>query len=375
MKPQVLALGAWLKNQACMTDGGQVHWSALHGDLRDVAACNALEQSARALVAQHGRPALIAHDLHPDFYSTRLALDLAQEWGIPTLAVQHHHAHIAGVIAEHRLQGPVIGLALDGVGLGTDGTAWGGELLVVDRQHFVRMGHLWPLALPGGDAAARQPWRMLASSLHAMGRSNDIVPLLGPQVGQADARVIQTMLQRGLQCPSTTSAGRWFDAASAALGIAPREQSEAEAAVLLETAAMQYVEAANDPLTDSVLRGAGVLDLRPLIAQLLTRSASGQPVSQAAAWFHRALAHALCAWAGHAAQVVGSQMVCLSGGCFFNKLLSRDVEYGLAQQGLQVWRPAAHSCGDNGIALGQAWVGLQQLSAGGAAAMENSECV
>ena len=138
---------------------------------------------------------------------------------------------------------------------------------------------------------------------------------------------------------------------------------------------MQYVEAASEPLMDIVLRGAGVLDLRPLIAQLLTRSASGQPVSQAAAWFHRALAHALCAWAAHAAQVVGSQMVCLSGGCFFNKLLSRDVESGLAQQGLQVWRPAVHSCGDNGIALGQAWVALQQLSAGVSAAMENSECV
>nr|MDQ3061209.1 carbamoyltransferase HypF [Pseudomonadota bacterium] len=160
----VLAVGAWLKNAACLLDAdGAAHWSAQHGDLRDAQACCALEASAQELIRRHGPPAAIAHDLHPDFFSTELALRLAQEWRIPAIAVQHHHAHIGAVMAEHGVSEPVIGLALDGVGLGSDGTAWGGELLRVAPGGWQRLGHLWPLNLPGGDAAARQPWRMLAS--------------------------------------------------------------------------------------------------------------------------------------------------------------------------------------------------------------------
>ena len=151
----VLAVGAWLKNTACLLDSDGWQSSTLHGDLRDADACRALEASARALAARASQPpAAIAHDLHPDFFSTRLALALADEWQIPAIAVQHHHAHIAAVMAEHGLNEPVIGLALDGVGLGTDGAAWGGELLRVAPGDWERLGHLWPLALPGGDAAA-----------------------------------------------------------------------------------------------------------------------------------------------------------------------------------------------------------------------------
>ena len=357
----VLALGAWLKNRACWVDGEAVHWSALHGDLRDVVACTALEASARELVEQHGRPLAIAHDLHPDFHSTRLAQSLAAEWDIPAVGVQHHHAHIAGVMAEFGCRGSVIGLALDGVGLGTDGTAWGGELLHVSPNGFERLGHLWPLALPGGDVAAREPWRMLAAALHSMGRGDEIIERSRAMVGEPGARMIQNLLDRQLLSPMTTSAGRWFDAAAAALGLAPKQQAEAEAAIALETAATQFKQAIPTDRAQITATREGVLDVRPLVAELLNARTDEQAVSEAAAWFHQALADGLANWAANAADRHGCSTVVLSGGCFFNELLKRRVQLQLALRGLRVLLPQSHSCGDAGIALGQAWVAARQL--------------
>ena len=163
---RVLACGAFLKNRALRLDGARFAWSAPHGDLGEPDACAALDASVETLLA-HGGIDAVAHDLHPDFHSTRLALALAERLGVPAVGVQHHHAHIAAVIAEHGLAEPVIGIALDGVGLGTDGQAWGGELLWVDggagAHRWERVAHLQPLALPGGDVAAREPWRLAIS--------------------------------------------------------------------------------------------------------------------------------------------------------------------------------------------------------------------
>ncbi|MFT3858753.1 MAG: hypothetical protein QM742_15075 [Aquabacterium sp.] len=166
---RVLAFGAWLKNTACRLDGDQVTWSPLHGDLAEPAQCEALEASAEALAAL-GEVDVIVHDLHPDFFSTRLAQAWSERLGVPAIGVQHHHAHIAALQAEHGIAGPLLGLALDGVGLGTDGTAWGGEGLWVDAAQWQRLGHLTPLHLPGGDVAAREPWRMAAAACHLLGR-------------------------------------------------------------------------------------------------------------------------------------------------------------------------------------------------------------
>ncbi len=169
--PPVLAVGAFLKNTVCVTRGAEAFLSPVHGDLGTPDAIAAFEASVEAMVAELGiRPVGIAHDLHPDFHCSRFALGL----DLPALAVQHHHAHAAAIAAEHGHDGPLLGLSLDGFGLGPDHQSWGGELLAVDGAAYHRLGHLARLAQPGGDSAAREPWRMAASVLHAIGRGGEI---------------------------------------------------------------------------------------------------------------------------------------------------------------------------------------------------------
>lgn len=364
--PAVLACGAWLKNTACLLRGRQAVWSAPHGDLQDAVACRQLEDSLRSLAHEAAAPvAALAHDLHPDFFSTRIALTLAHEWGVPAIGVQHHHAHIAAVIAEHDPELPVIGLALDGVGLGTDGTAWGGELLWMDNRRWERLGGLWPLALPGGDVAAREPWRMAASALHALGAGEQIGQRFAPVVGSTLSAGVQRMLATGLNCPSTSSTGRWFDAAAGALDLSTRQSHEAEAAIALERAAAAWLaDHEPEPLAGLVdpehLRH---LDLRPLLERLFSWPAPQHNAGEAAAWFHVSLAQGLADWAGAAARKTGCRTVCLGGGCFFNAVLRERVTRGLERQGLRVLSPQAHGCGDGALALGQAWVAARGLDA------------
>jgi len=362
--PTVLACGAWLKNAACLLVDGVPVWSVAHGDLSDPAACAALEASVQRLLASHGAPiAAMAHDLHPDFFSTQLAVQLAASLGVPAIGVQHHHAHIAAVVAEHGIEGPVIGLALDGVGLGTDGQAWGGELLWMHGAQWQRLGHLLPLALPGGDRAARETWRMAASALHALGRNDEIASHFAPQVGEAVAAGVQQMLTQNLNCPATSSTGRWFDAAAGALGLSVRQTDEAQAAMALEAAAARWL--AQHPHT-AALHGAVIdaqnrLDLRSLMPALFDVDPGG--VDAAAAGFHLALADALVGWAAQAAQERGSRDVCLGGGCFFNRILRERITERLQAMDLCVHLPQGKGCGDAGLALGQAWVAALQLAA------------
>ncbi|MDC8786136.1 Kae1-like domain-containing protein [Roseateles koreensis] len=374
MKPleqaTVLACGAWLKNQACLLSQGQVYWSAPHGDLRDPEACRALSDSVTALQAQAGgRLRAIAHDLHPDFFSTRLAQALAADLGLPAVAVQHHHAHIAAVLAEHQFEDPVVGLALDGVGLGSDGRAWGGELLAVSAAGWQRLACLSPLCLPGGDVAAREPWRMAAAALHALGRTQEIGPRFGPHVGAGLAGHLQQMLMRNLNCPLTSSTGRWFDAAAGALGLCLRQRQEAEAAIALETLAQSWLvdhpaPSMYPPLPTLPAQGdwPRQLDLRPLLQRLLDTPQELAQQTEAAAWFHLRLADGLAHWLAQAAAEQGVSTVCLSGGCFMNKILRERLRGQLQHLGLSVLLPQAHSCGDAGLALGQAWVAAHALN-------------
>lgn len=353
--PPVLACGAWLKNTACLLQGDQVLWSPLHGDLGDPQSCLDLAASLDALLAcAEVTPQAIAHDLHPDFYSSQLAVTLAEKLNVPAVAVQHHHAHIAALMAEHGLDGPVLGLALDGVGLGSDGAAWGGELLWVANDAWRRLGYLLPLPLPGGDVAAREPWRLAAAALHLLGRDDEILRRLGPLVGEQSANTVAQMLARNLNCPPSSGAGRWFDAAAGILGISVRQQFEAEAAIALERLAAEYLATHAEPAIDGLwhLRADGVLDLLPLLTRLFELADSARS-AEGAALFHLTLAAALADWVEHQSTTLP---VLLGGGCFANRLLSARLTQRLSARGLAVFSAQAVSCGDAGLALGQAWV-------------------
>ena len=367
---RVLAFGAWLKNSAGLLEGDRFLPSALHGDLGTPEACIALERSVQALVAAAGGPIeAVAHDLHPDFHSTRLALHWAERLGVPAIGVQHHQAHLAVLQAEAGLvDGPLLGLALDGVGLGTDGTAWGGELLRLDAHGgFERLAHLPPLALPGGDVAAREPWRLAAAGLHALGRGDEIEPRLAPVVGAAAAQGVRTMLARGLNCPASTGAGRWFDAAAGVLGLSVRQREEAEAAIALERCAAAWLARHPEGVADvgpRVREGDGerrVGDLGGAVwalfeALLAVDGQDAEACGRGAALFHAGLADALADATVAAAARCGLHDVAFGGGCFFNRLLSQRLSARLTAAGLRVHRPQAVSCGDAGLALGQAWV-------------------
>jgi hydrogenase maturation protein HypF len=347
--PPVLALGAYLKNTVCVTRGDEAFVSQHIGDLDNRPTCRALEETAMHLLdVLDIQPAAVSCDLHPDFESTRLAERLAAERGLPLLRVQHHHAHVAAVMAEHRLARPVLGLALDGVGLGPDGSAWGGELLRVGPGGFERLGHLAPIALPGGDRAAREPWRVAAAALHAMGRGEEIAR----RFGNPAAPAVRQMLERDVRCPGTSSAGRWFDAAAGLLGLKEVMGYEGQAAMLLEGLAAAHGSV--DPLPDVRLSDDLVLDLLPLLGRL----ADTNDARLGAALFHSTLAWGLAEWVAAAAARTGIEDVVLSGGCFMNRVMAIDLGQRLAAAGLVVHEACELPPNDGGIAAGQAWVTL-----------------
>jgi hydrogenase maturation protein HypF len=369
----VLALGAYLKNTACRIDGAEARFSALHGDLGEADACRALDASARELAAQSPRLDAVVHDLHPDFPSSRLAATIAAEHGLAAWPVQHHRAHVGVVQAEAGLRGATLALALDGVGLGSDGQAWGGELLWADdparSSRWQRAAHLPALALPGGDRAAREPWRVAAALLWQQGRGDEIVARLAPASGAADdaaARGVAALLQRQLNCPTTTAAGRWFDAAAAALGLHQGPQAEAEAALALERAATAWIDA--HPADAERLPAESPWTLARLpehVATLFDLPAARR--GEGAARFHLGLAQALADTCLQQALAHDVGSVVLSGGCFFNRLLTRTLEARLQRAGLRVLRAAAAGCGDAGLALGQAWLASWAQARGDAA--------
>jgi hydrogenase maturation protein HypF len=353
--PSVLATGSSLKNAACLTRGAEAFLSQHIGDLDNAASCVALEEAVDHLQrVLEIKPEAIAHDLHPDFFSSRLAAQLAAELAVPAIGVQHHHAHIAAVAAEHRVEEPVLGVALDGVGHGSDGDAWGGELLRVDAHGFERLGHLRALPLAGGDRAAREPWRMAAAVLHLAGRGDEIVRRYAHQPAAA---AVADMLARAVRCPPTTSAGRWFDAAAGLLGVRDAMNYEAQAAMLLEGLAAKHGTVAPDANLYA-LDADNTLDLLPLALRL----ADERDAAFGAALFHATLAAALAAWAARAARTTGITTVALGGGCFLNAILSTQLERLLAARGYRVLHARQAPPNDGGIALGQAWVALQGMT-------------
>jgi hydrogenase maturation protein HypF len=361
MSRDVLALGAYLKNSCCVTRGNEAFLSQYIGSLNNAASVSFLERAARRLCALFSaRPDVIAHDLHPDFPSTWLAQRLAAEWRIPTLAVAHHHAHIAAACAEYRLEPPVLGLALDGTGLGEDRALWGGELLCLSDTGYRRIGHLRPLPLPGGDAAAREPWRVAVALFARHGRSEAAIPWLARRFPARRAEPLLTLLDKGFNCPESSSLGRIFDAASALLGLCDRNHYDAEAAMKLENQALRALDRIRSDATLAQLfhLEGEILDLSPLLFSL----ADENDANEGAARFHLELVCALAAWTLRAVEREKISTVVLSGGCLQNALLARLLAARLSEAGVKPYIPAAAPPGDGGLALGQAWIARRAAS-------------
>ncbi len=342
--PTVLGVGAFLKNTVCLIEGTKALVSSDIGNLETVDAVHGFEQSVEALLDHAGdTPGIIAHDLHPNFHSSRYAEATAARLGVEALPVQHHHAHVAAVMAEHDHQGPVLGLALDGFGLGEDDQSWGGELLLVTQSGYRRLGHLGELGQPGGDKAAREPWRMGAAALHALGRNDEIAERYRSMDG---AGVIAAMLDRDVNCPLTSSCGRLFDAACGLLAVKPIARFEGEAPMELEG---MVSRPRSDP--GAWRMDGGVLDMTPLLGRLVDREPA-----DGADLFHGTLIAAMTEWVAWAAEVTGVRQVAFCGGCFFNKVLMSGLTASLTARNVDVLAPVRLSPGDPAISVGQAWV-------------------
>lgn len=357
--PCVLAVGGFLKNTLCLSKGDAAWLSQHIGSLDNVAAIGFLEEMAGHLPAILAvRPELIVHDLHPDYPSTHLAQQLAGELGVPALAVGHHHAHIAAVAAEHRCEEALLGLAIDGVGLGPDGGLWGGELLRVDGFACSRLGHLQTLQLPGGDRAAREPWRMAVAALHSVGLGYRVGGWLLQHYPQHEAGPLLTMLDRKLRCPPTSSLGRWFDAAAGLLGRRAEMQYEGQAAMELEGLATAHgpVEALAGGWR--VSNDGQLLDLSPLIPALL----NCREPAFGAALFHATVAAALAEWIIGALRREGLATVAVAGGCALNAVLMAALRRHLQAADVRLLEARLAPPNDGGLALGQAWLGRRHLA-------------
>jgi hydrogenase maturation protein HypF len=320
------------------------------GDLEHLAAYRSFLQAVEHLCHLTGvAPEVVAHDLHPEYLSTKFAT----EGELPTLAVQHHHAHIASCLVEHGRQDPVLGVAFDGLGMGPDGTLWGGEFLVADLDRFERVGHLRPVRLPGGNQAIREPWRMALSwARTALGA--DAAERYGRGVDERWPAVL-AMVERP-ETLATTSAGRLFDAVAALCGLRARVTYEAQAAIALE-AACAGVPVGDAPGWEVEIThegGMAVLDPSPLVARVVAERDRRTPVPEIAAGFHDGLGQAVADAAVDLAAAIGLDTVALSGGVFQNARLTEVVATRVVDAGLAVLVHEHLPPNDGAISVGQA---------------------
>jgi hydrogenase maturation protein HypF len=354
----VLACGADLKNTFCVAKGKRA-WVGHHiGDLEHYPTHRAFREGIDHFETLFAvQPEVVAHDLHPGYFSTAYALERE---GVELVGVQHHHAHLAACLAEHGLEGPAVGAIYDGTGYGMDGTVWGGELLVGGLSGFERVGSLWPVRMPGGEAAIREPWRMTCAWLNeAFGAPGPPPARLAGVVDERRWRAMSRIAASEVYSPATTSMGRLFDAVAALCGIRARVNYEGQAAIELEAAASDGAQAPYDmPVVvadDRVPRGV-TLDARETLRSVVRDLDSGAPIPTVAARFHAAVADATARACAGAAAHRGLDTVVLSGGVFQNRLLLERTAATLAAGGLRVLTPEQLPPGDGGISFGQAAV-------------------
>ena len=365
--PPTAAAGAELKSALCFAARGEAILTQHLGDLDAPLAAAAFGAAAADTEALFDRaPRQLACDLHPGYRATHWAEARAAREGLPLHRVQHHHAHAAAAMAEHLWPedaGPVAAIVLDGIGLGADGTAWGGEILLCDYRDAVRAAHLRPVPLPGGDAAAREPWRNLLAQLDAAFGPGAWEERLRPTpagtgLAARNLALLRQAMARGMNAPLSSSCGRLFDAMAALLGLCFERQShEGEAGTALETLAA----ASNDPGAYAFGTQAGaarILDPAPMWEAAITDLLAGVPAAAIAARFHRGLAACLADTAAALARRAGVRAAALGGGVMQNALLLAALEQRLTAAGLIVLAPAMVPANDGGLAFGQAVIGM-----------------
>ena len=358
----LLACGGHLKNTFCLLKGRQAFISQHIGDLENLETLTSFREGIAHMERLFDiSPQAIAYDLHPDYLATKYALDQ----DIPhKIGVQHHHAHVASVLAEHGLSGPVIGVAADGTGYGTDGAVWGCEVMVVDLAAFDRRLHLHYVPLPGGEQAVREPWRMAAVYLQ-QAYGEEFLQLPIPFVVQLDGRRWRPLLQmsrRGINSPRTSSLGRLFDAVAALLGLRAEVAYEGQAAIELEMAAQAETHVYPFTIHDAVHSAEpATLDVVPLIRAIVEDLTQGLPVPVIAGRFHRSVAEMLAAACLRVREGTGLSAVALSGGVFQNRLLLEQLTARLEELAFCVYVNRLVPPNDGGLSLGQAVVVAARL--------------
>ena len=367
-KGKVLAVGGELKNTFCIGVDSRFYPSPYVGDLEDLRTVKALQETIQrfqTLLEVH--PQVVVCDLHPKYNSTVVA----EELGYPIVKVQHHYAHILSCMVENDCQEPVIGVAFDGTGYGTDSTIWGGEILLADYEDFTRFGNITPFLQIGGDVSAKEGWRIAVSMIYGYTKDRELAGEIMKKLdlcSEKESKVQFAMADRKLNAVLSTSVGRLFDAVSAILGIRHKSSFEGEASMALEFAAEAYEQKdheqkQNEKIDPLVYEEDGhvILNTQLLVQRIVEAKLQGADSGRLAYWFHEILAEQITAVCVEARNVSGRQKAVLSGGVFQNRLLLRLTEERLTEEGFEVLRHRMVPPNDGGIAVGQAAYGMAQL--------------
>ena len=367
-KGKVLAVGGELKNTFCIGVDSRFYPSPYVGDLEDLRTVKALQETIQrfqTLLEVH--PQVVVCDLHPKYNSTVVA----EELGYPIVKVQHHYAHILSCMVENDCQEPVIGVAFDGTGYGTDGTIWGGEILLADYEDFTRFGNITPFLQIGGDVSAKEGWRIAVSMIYGYTKDRELAGEIMKKLdlcSEKESKVQFAMADRKLNAVLSTSVGRLFDAVSAILGIRHKSSFEGEASMALEFAAEAYEQKdheqkQNEKIDPLVYEEDGhvILNTQLLVQRIVEAKLQGADSGRLAYRFHEILAEQITAVCVEARNVSGRQKAVLSGGVFQNRLLLRLTEERLTEEGFEVLRHRMVPPNDGGIAVGQAAYGMAQL--------------
>ncbi len=356
---QILACGAEEKNTFCLTKDDHAFLSQHIGDMQNEETLEHFENTVELYMKLFRvTPEIVAHDMHPEYLATKYARHISSELGLQMIPVQHHHAHIVSCLAENKAKGPVIGVAFDGTGFGSDGTIWGGEFLLADYHSFQRMGHLEYVPLPGGATAIKKPYRMALSFLYTLlGFDFPLERLPLDELNPEEIEITKQQLRRGINSPPTSSAGRLFDAVSALAGVRGEIDYEAQAAIELEMLAPDEPGDFKErlyPFSISIVRRIRIIKLAELISSVVQNVRDRLPVSVISLRFHQTMAQIITDMCKAIAWEVAIKDVALSGGVFQNRLLLRLTTAALEKAGFIVLSHRLVPCNDGGISLGQA---------------------